>query len=420
MSKVNVSDGVPKIVSAGTRSSAILYVASRLPALTETFVYREMLGLRSANRVVLGAGVRAAKQSFVDDPVMIHFAREVYVAYSIRTLLTLPMALASHPGVFAGAFSDTFRADHANLKERAKHLLQAVAGIGLGWRCRNKGVGHVHAHMAHVPATVALYAARTLGARFSFTGHAADLFVQRSGLRFKLEQADFVACISLWHREFYNEVLSLPPEKTPIVRCSVALPKEGSEARKEIVVVGRLIRKKGIDLLIQAFAEANLPQWRLRIIGEGPERSALERLAFQSGLGDRISIEGAKPHSYCLDAISHAGMFALPCRTALDGDRDGIPVVLMEAMAAARPVVSGDLPSIRELISDGATGILVRPDRVDDLTSAIERIAGDEGLATALGAAAREHVASEFSDEVNLARLENAFDHVRMLALAED
>ena len=112
-------------------------------------------------------------------------------------------------------------------------------------------------------------------------------------------------------------------------------------------------------------------------------------------------------------------MFVLPCRTALDGDRDGIPVVLMEAMAAARPVISGDLPSIRDLVRDGATGILVRPDRVDDLTEAIERIAGDEALAMALGAKAREHVTSEFSDEVNLARLENAFDHASKLALAE-
>ena len=416
MPKVNLKAGVPRIVSAGARNCAILYVASRLPELTETFVYREMLGLRSANRTVLGAGVRAARPGFFDDPVMVHFAREVYVAYSIQTLLTLPMALANHSGVFAGALNDTFRADHGNFKERAKHLLQALAGIGLGWRCRNQGVRHVHAHMAHVPATVALYAARTLGAGFSFTGHAADLFVQRSGLRFKLEQADFVACISLWHRGFYNEVLSLPLEKTPIVRCSVALPNEHNEVRKEIVVVARLIRKKGIDLLIHAFAEANLPQWRLRIIGEGPERRSLERLALETGSGERISFEGARPHPYCLDAISHAGMFALPCRTALDGDRDGIPVVLMEAMAAARPVISGDLPSIRDLVSDGTTGILVRPDRVDDLISAIERIAGDEGLAMALGAKAREHVASEFSDEVNLARLENAFDNARMLA----
>jgi colanic acid/amylovoran biosynthesis glycosyltransferase len=388
---------------------AVLYIASRLPELSETFVYRELFGLRMRGRRVLGASVRAPRSDVGDEP-MAALAREVTVAYSARTVAALPLAFLSNPAAFARIFVDAARADHGTLKSRVKHVVQATMGLGLGWRSRKQGITHVHAHMAHVPAMVGVYAARALGARFSFTGHAADLFVQRSALRFKLDRADFVSSISNWHQRFYREIGAAPMVGMPLIRCSVAVPNEIYARGSDIVAVARLVRKKGIDLLISAFATAALPGWRLRIIGDGPERASLERQAAALGLGDLVTFEGARPHAWCLKAIAGSGMFVLPCRTAENGDQDGIPVVLMEAMAAARPVIAGDLPTLSELIRHGETGLRVDPSRSEELVAAIRRIAADAEYAQLLGANAREFVAQEFSDEVNLDRLCAALD----------
>lgn len=399
-------------VSCEPRGEAILYVASRLPELSETFVYRELLGLRRLGRTVLGASIREPRQ-VVGDASTESLAREMIIVYNLRTAVTLPAAAVRHPSHFTRAMSDALSADHKDLKGRLKHLLQAWMGIGLGWRLRTRGIGHVHAHMAHVPATVGLYAARVLGANFSFTGHAADLFVDRSALRFKLGEANFVASISRWHQQFYRETAGLGLDQTPIIRCSAALPSEQRQRNTEVVTVARLVPKKGIDLLIRAFAQASLPGWGLRIIGDGPERAKLELLVDEIGVRALVQFEGARPHAACLEAIAGAGMFVLPCRTAANGDKDGIPVVLMEAMAAARPVICGDLPTIRELVTNERTGLLVHPNEVDALVDAMARIANDGNFAGSLGANARTLIQTEFSDEINLARLCAAIDRTK-------
>ena len=390
-------------------ASAILYVAARLPTLSETFVYRELLGLRARGRRVIGASVHRP-QRFDDDPVLAALAREAIVLYAPRTVLAVPVALLRHPALVLAGLREAITSDHRSWRSRAKHAVQALMGIAAGWRLRGRGIGAVHAHMAHVPATLALYIARTLGARFSFTGHASDLFVQRAALALKLREAAFVACISHWHRDFYDDIVSAPPERRRLVRCSVALPAEVLPERRDIVTVARLVAKKGIDLLIEAYAQAAPGGWTLRILGDGPERAALERLAVARGVGDRIVFEGAQPHAACLAAIAAGGIFVLPCRTATNRDRDGIPVVLMEAMAAGRPVIAGDLPTIRELVDDGATGLLAPPDDVVALAEQIARLTADPALRASLGAAARDHVAAEFSDAMNLDRLTAAFD----------
>lgn len=390
--------------------SPILYVASRLPELSETFVHREMCGLRARGRRVYGASVRAPR-GMVNDPAMAEFANDVVVIYELRTFARLPIALASRPLLFLGAIKDAFQSDHENLAGRLKHLFQAAMGLTLASRLRNRRITRVHAHMAHVPAMVGLYVAQALGARFSFTGHAADLFVQRSALKFKLERASFVSCISEWHQRFYQSIAKMDIARLPLVRCSVALPGEVCDREREIVTVARLVPKKGIDVLLCAFALCDLPDWRLRIIGDGPQRKELEVLANTLGIEHRVAFEGARPHSACLSAIAVAGMFVLPCRTSSNGDQDGIPVALMEAMAASRPVICGDLPTIRELVQDGQSGLLVPQGDSAGLAAAIARVAGDDQLADRLGACAKKRVEAEFSDAVNLDRLCAAFDN---------
>jgi len=403
------------------RGLPILYIGATLPKLSETFVYRELLGLRNRGRPIRLASVHRPGAD-KDDPALAALAREALVVYSAATAAVLPLALAFHARVVLRGVADAFTADHRGPAARIKHVGQVAMAAGAAWRLRGAGIGHVHAHMANTPATVGLYIARALGATFSFTGHAADLFVHRQALAFKLREAAFVSCISAWHRDFYREQAAIDPARLPVVRCSVEMPGEISGGSGgDIVTVARLVAKKGIDILLRAYARlaaADPSAPRLRVIGDGPERAGLEALAEELGIAARVDFAGARPHAACLDAIRGAAVFALPCRTATSGDKDGIPVVLMEAMAAARAVVAGDLPTMRELVEDGASGMLVPPDDVAALGDALAAVVADPGLRRRLGAAARARVAEEFADDVNWDRLERAFDAVASLGPA--
>jgi glycosyltransferase involved in cell wall biosynthesis len=404
---------------AGT-GGVVLYVGSRLPALSETFVYREMLGLRTLGRATMAASLYAPRK-ITGDPALSALAAETFVIYTGASMVTLPLTLVRHPRQMLAAFGEALRADHPSLGSRLKHLFQAAMGIQAAGRLRGRRIApkieHVHAHLANAPTMVALYLARGLGVPFSFTGHAADLFVHRAALAFKLQQASFVACISHWHQDFYRSMAPLDEARLPLVRCSVTVPPELQPERRELVAVARLIPKKGIDLLLRAFAAApGLSGWTLHVLGDGADRARLELLAGELDVAERVHFAGARPHAECLTAIRSAGIVALPCRTAPNGDKDGIPVVLMEAMAGARAVVAGDLPAIRELIDNGVTGLLVPPDSVAALAAALTELAGDAALRSRMGAAARAAVAAEFGDAVNWRRLASALDRARIAA----
>jgi glycosyltransferase involved in cell wall biosynthesis len=388
------------------KQKAIAYVAARLPTLSETFVYRELMGLRSRGRRIVPVTVRKPVGPFAD-PALNDLANEALQVYSRATIAALPAAALSMPGQFARAARDAARADLPDGRARAKFLLQAVMGLTAAWRLKSQDIGHVHAHLANTPATVALYLARGLGATFSFTGHANDLFVHREALALKLREAAFVSSISRWHQGFYEEIA--PGGTRPVIRCSVTVPPL-AEGGQDIVSVGRLVAKKGFDLLIRAFARLDRPQMRLRIAGDGPERQALVALAEAEGVADRVDFLGAQPHAAALALIRSGAIFALPCRTSSTGDRDGIPVVLMEAMAAGKPVIAGRLDTIAELVEDGRSGLLVPPDDVDALAAALARLVDDAPGRAAMGLAGRAHVQEEFSDEINWDRLEAAID----------
>ena len=139
----------------------------------------------------------------------------------------------------------------------------------------------------------------------------------------------------------------------------------------------------------------------------------LQALAAELSLTDRITFAGAADQQQVRQAMRHADAFVLPCRVSNDGDRDGIPVVLMEAMASAVPVVSGDLPTIRELITNNQTGLLVEPDQPPTLADAIAQLFSDAASRRSIAQAGRQRVAQEFAADINLDRLERSFNAAR-------
>lgn len=296
---------------------------------------------------------------------------------------------------------------------RFKLFGQATAALALARRVRARGITHIHAHMAHVPTTIAMYAAVQLGILFSFTGHASDLFVRKTLLREKLRRASFAACISHWHRRVYLRECYLPDEQLPIVRCGVAIPgdwgRTGLGNVPLLMGVGRLVPKKGFDVLVAALAGLCDQGWECDIVGDGPEKERLAALVSEFGLDRRIRLCGALPHAEVVRRVAKCDWFVLPCCVAGDGDQDGIPVVLMEAMAAGVPVISGNLPAIRELVRHEETGLLVPPGDVEALRATVASALRSVALRHRLGEQGRRWVMEEFSQEVNTQRLIDAF-----------
>jgi glycosyltransferase involved in cell wall biosynthesis len=262
-----------------------------------------------------------------------------------------------------------------------------------------------------------MYAARQLGCRFSFTGHAADLFRDRVLLPEKLARAAFVACISNWHRAFYCSLVSRPDEAYPLVRCGVdpaefaPAPPRAAVGPLRIVAVGRLVPKKGFDLLVDALGtlRAECVPFTCKLLGDGPEREALAARVAALGLQAQVELAGAAQNAAVRAALAAADLFVLPCRQDSDGDRDGIPVALMEAMACAVCAVSGDLPAIRELIEDGKTGYLTPPGDAAALAGLLGRLAGRADERLRVAQAGRAHIEREFALAANSLRLQQAF-----------
>lgn len=405
----------------------ILFIAPWLPKLSETFVYRELFGLRESGVPVLGASVHAPEQVW-DEPRLHALAREVVPIYGsgpLRLLLDAAVESLGHPG-FAlrtgmTALGDAVRGRDISGLGRLKVLWQGLAGLALARRLRKRGgVAHIHAHLAHVATTIAMYAAGQLGVGFSFTGHAADIFRDRSLLAEKLRRAGFVSCISRWHRDFYRTIVNRPDQEYPVIRCGVDVSEfaPSSEAHLEeprpplILAVGRLVPKKGFDLLLCALAAVRSQGIELscRIVGDGPEREALHKLAADLDLGDVLTFLGSRPNPEVREQLSQAAIFALPCRTDASGDKDGIPVVLMEAMACGVCAISGDLPTIRELIDHQENGFLVPPDDVPALVHCLEELLTDADLRKTIATQGRLRIQEEFALDVNVGRLRKALE----------
>lgn len=404
---------------------SILYVGAYLPRLSETFVYREIFALRQIGRPVVTASLHAPDTFGEDQPEIRRLAAETVVVYG-GWLPLLGDAAAEwllHPlrsiRTLCLAVRDACRERDLSAPRRLLIPGQALAAQALARRIRPQGISHIHAHMAHAPTTVAMYTAFQLGIRFSFTGHAVDLFRDRALLRCKLQRAAFAACISTWHRSFYQSLVHRPDSAYPVIRCGVDpddfTPVERSDDRPPLILgVGRMVPKKGFDVLLEALekTKAHGAAFRGCIVGDGEELPRLTELRRSLDLEDEVVLPGARPNPEIRTLMQQAGLFVLPCRVDAAGDRDGIPVVLMEAMACGICVISGDLPTIRELVQDGVTGFMVPPGDTEALAERVTALLRDPALRKRIGRQGRARVEEEFSLHRNAARLNEAFDHL--------
>lgn len=391
----------------------IAYIAGQFPLRSETFVYREVRELRRRGWTVHTFGLNAVDEKTPDDLYDLRDSTSIIYDDGSPFGKTIRHPLAS----LRGSIDAAIAREPTPLASRFKLVIQAAMGAELANQFRKMDVQHVHAHFAHAPTSIAMYAAGAAGIPFSFTGHANDLFQRRQLLKKKLGRAKFVSCISHWHRNLYRTLMPREDTDFPIIRCGVDTdlfsppPDRPRAAVPHILTVCRLVEKKGVDALLRAVARLRQNQidTHLTIAGDGPLRTKLESMTRELALSDNVRFAGALDSDCVLKEMQQADMLVLPCRVDSSGDRDGIPVVLMEAMACGVPVITGDLPAIRELVIDKETGLRVDSHKIDEIATAIATLCRDPDLSKSIGYAGRKWVVDEFSLRSSVSRLEECF-----------
>lgn len=400
-------------------SANILYMSGCLPNRSETFVYQEILALRSLGLNVKTASVHLPIQGLGSDDLdrLANSAIQIYstgtVALVIDALTEVFYAPFQATKTISQVVFDAFFSAEVTFGRRPKILWQGLASLALTKRLRGLNIKHIHAHMAHVPTTIAMYAAYQLNISFSFTGHANDLFPNRTLLKEKIKRALFVNCISYWHRDFYKKIYDKHLKSLPIIRCGidtdvVKVVQVPHKKKMKVLSVGRLVKKKGFDVLIKAaglIAERGNFDLSFTIAGGGPELSNLEKIVSSLPASTQVKLIGEIQNKTVCKLMEECDVFVLPCRVSETSDRDGIPVVLMEAMGRGRCVVSGDLPTIRELIENNVSGILIPPENVLALVYVLEMLCHSHKLVDKIGKAARKVIEDEFDLQINAQRI---------------
>lgn len=392
---------------ARTRSATALrvgYIVEDYP----TFIVSEINELRrlGAQVTVLGA-FRPLPEV---DPVKEAIRREsLYLPRGVgAVLLDNAAALARKPLGYLSAAG--------RLVARGESLRFLLLGACHAQVVVRDGINHLHGTFGTRTTTLAHVISRLTGVEYSFTTHAYDVFRPNPSLVWKTNEASFMRTISRFNRTYIER--TYPGIDTSRIRVihlgvdgNVIRPKpNGARVRPlRVVAIGSLIEQKGHLVLVRSCDRLRRRQvaFECRIIGEGPIRARLEQEIQSLGLGAAVRLEGDLPHARTMSHLEEADVFALPCIDMRGrGEHvDGIPVVLMEAMAMGLPVVSTNLSGIPELIDSGRSGLLVPPEDPDRLADAIEQLAGDAALRERLGAAARRTATERFDLSHNTSEL---------------
>jgi colanic acid/amylovoran biosynthesis glycosyltransferase len=366
-------------------------------------------------RVVGRAGIRFVLHSLIRPPTtffssedVMAMDRDTHVLYPlprVATARSFALAPLRFRRRFAEALWNALTGRRESVRNRAVGLFHLMVACHWASGVDPDDVSLIHSQWIHSGGTVAMYGAWLLGKPFSFTGHAADLFRERAALADKIERAAFIVCISNFHREFFLKH-GARPEQLHIVYCGIDTSHFSPRLRERsqgepfrIRSSGRLVEKKGFAWLIRAceLLHDRGVNFECVIAGSGPLETSLRDQIQAAHLEQRVSVTGKPLNQEDIPEFMHGGdVYCLPCVWASDDDVDGLPQMLMEAMACGLPAISTRLVGIPDLILHEETGLLVEPNRADEVADAIVRLMNDGALSKRVAEAGRQHVLRTF------------------------
>lgn len=410
------------------------YVLKMYPRFSETFILNEILELEQQ-----GVDVRIYSLRKPDDGRF-----HANLARVRAPVIYLPEYLPADLGRVLSAQRAQWR---ANPRRYARVLLYALSrgnthalkrffqATLIAEHLRAHPVAHLHAHFASSATRVAMFVRLLTGVPYSFTAHAKDIFlntVDADLLRDKMRAARFVVTVSEFNHAYLTRLANQDGESGLaglLARADMPIPparirklynginraqfdpdadyRAHAQRAPLVLSIGRLVEKKGFDILIRACAQlrARGATFRCEIVGKGSQDAQLRALIAELNLAECVQLVGPKPQDEIVAAYRRAAVFALPCIVGADGNRDGLPTVLLEAMSMRVPVVSTDLTGVPEIITPGATGLIVPQNDPGALADALARLLGNANLREQMGDAARAEVARKFDLQNNVAIL---------------
>jgi glycosyltransferase involved in cell wall biosynthesis len=402
------------------------------PRISETFISNEILLLESLGFKIHIFSMRQPREPFCHD---ILNSLKASVDYLPETILKpLPLFLyhnlqlaAKKPRLYLSAVRTAFRRFCRTKKSATiKHLLQA--GLLVNRFLKKSGAVHLHAHFAHSPTSVAMFASYLSGVPFSFTAHAKDIYTSDSRqLREKIGLAKFVATCTEYNKKHLKSISrgNAAAVATPIYRIYHGIdmglfswdPVRSVEKAKpnppfQIMTVARITPKKGLNTVYRALKilKDKGVKFEHILIGDGEEREKILSLVSTLGLRGESRWLGTRPHDVVLEHYRTADLFVLGCEVAKNGDRDGIPNVLVESMAMGVPSVATRISAIPELIRSGRTGLLVKPKDPEALAEAMLLLLENQDLRRRIIPAARRFAEDRFDNKKPIRRLASAFE----------
>lgn len=393
----------------------IVYYLDPFPKLSESFVLNEIYELEQKGHNVAVCALNNPNEDVVHEE---YDGLDIPINYipkpSYADITELASVKALHPRILKNTFYCASPEDHAENLFRAKRCIEFIDS--LDW-----DPDHFHSHFAYLPMFGAQYASAYYQVPFTITTHANDLYKEPVGAytRKLLQRANRIVTISKYNK---NHIRKQFASDTPVdivragIRPSKFAPTEEAESNR-ILTISRFVEKKGLSYALEAvdLATEEMPNLEYHIIGSGELKSDLVQKVEQLGIGENVVFLNNVNDQRLVTELDEARCFLLPCVIAESGDRDGIPVVLMEAMAMKTPPVSTTISGIPELVDHGENGLLTQPQSPEATAEALVSLLGIENSPkwTAYAEQAREKVKTDFNIETEAEKLEATFRAAR-------
>jgi glycosyltransferase involved in cell wall biosynthesis len=401
-------------------NKVIAYILAEFPSYTETFILKEILFINKSFPLYIIA-LKKGKTTVNESE---------YKEMKNRLIYITPIILAKYVGYYflssfkekqvlqkwKNIFNNICKVNILNSLHQIKLLL---TGLCISKLIRQKSIVHIHSHFANYPTDIALLVSTFSGIPFSFSAHAHDIYVSPQELTQKISQSKFVVTCTQYNKKYLDN-LGTTSEKDKIYLLYHGVDLEywqynlpqNRQNQKQILFIGRLIEKKGVIYLLEAIdlLKKKKKTIHLVIVGKGKEEQKLKNFCHSHGLSNDITFLGWQNSLQIKNIFACSDIFILPSIIASNGDRDGIPNVILEAMASGLPIVSTPVSGITEVIQHGYNGLLVPERDAYQLSNSILALINDESLLNSLSNNGLHTVSQKFNHEKHFILLKNLFD----------